>query len=154
MSPKRRSLDPAEPAALPWVTVAAVCENLLQEKDNVFAVVRVVDRFNIHTPSEIPPGAAGKLAMNAMVAVKAGDAPAGHHVIRIVINYPNGTTKPLPDFPCELNGDPAHGYTLGISLDLEVKEFGLHWFDVLWDEQVLTRIPFTIGLAEKPIEME
>lgn len=38
----------------------------------------------------------------------------------------------------------AQGANVQIHLTLAVKDFGMYWFDVMWGDEMLTRIPLDI----------
>jgi hypothetical protein len=52
-------------------------------------------------------------------------------------------------WPVEFLGG-ERGVNLKIVFTLQAPKFGLYWFDVLWRDEVLTRIPFR--LKSKSIE--
>lgn len=54
----------------PFLTIAVLCEKVLQEKDGVPSIIRVVDRITIsgHSPS-MPPT---QISPTLVVAMKAG----------------------------------------------------------------------------------
>jgi hypothetical protein len=50
------------PNTKPLVAVATLCEQILEEKDGVVSVIRVVDTYHVEPPKDLP---AGKVAVIA-----------------------------------------------------------------------------------------
>jgi hypothetical protein len=135
------------PNTKPFVQVACVCEKVLIESGNVPTIVRMVDTFNLNAPKDMPAGALGVTEVVALVGVKSGDV-TGTHTVKLVLWYPDGKSVQLAENPATLNGG-EHGHLMRYQLQLQVADMGLHWIDVLWDDEELTRIPFKL-LAATP----
>lgn len=137
--------------AKPWVALACVCEHVLHEKDNVMSAIRIVDIFHVAPrPPDMPSTAKQRIDIQALVGVKAGDL-SGPFTVQIVLCYPSGLRKELPPFPVTLKGG-EQGHNVSMRLTVEVREYGLYWFDVLWEGEMLTRIPFKLVLAAPSAE--
>lgn len=138
------------PNTKPLVQVAAVCEKVLQEKDNVLSAIRLVDTFYLlnepppNLPADIKPGA----QVTALVCLKSGDI-TGEHQIEIKMRNPSGETKAVGKWPVILNGG-EHGANLTINMVISAVEYGLWWFDVIWEGEVLTSIPLKLAPQPKP----
>jgi len=133
--------------AKPYVCAAFVCEKVLREQDDVPSAIRIVDRFTVNEAA--PPGMTGGVAFTAFVILKSG-AVTGRHPVHLRLNYPNGEQKDLPGTDAEFKGD-EHGISYTVQIMVEAKQYGLYWFDVVWEgKEVLTRIPFRLiqGLQE------
>jgi hypothetical protein len=87
-----------------------------------------------------------------VVAVKAGDL-AGNFTISIVMEDPkkNRVTL-LKESPVVLKGGDGVNVKIRFGLPYNAPD-GRYWFDVLWDSELLTRIPITLK-HEKPEEVE
>ncbi|MGE0359956.1 MAG: hypothetical protein AB7H93_08250 [Vicinamibacterales bacterium] len=142
----------------PFVTVAAFCEKLLIEADNVASAIRIVDTYKLGEVPDIPPGLSGVevvpvIELNGVIAIKSGDV-TGEHRIDLVMENPLGERKKIsPDggWPILLNGG-VHGANIKLKFPLGVKNYGLCWFDVLFDDALLTRMPLMLERAEKQTE--
>jgi hypothetical protein len=88
----------------PYVAVATFCERTLQEKDNVYSLVRIVDTITFPVAGEIPPPL---LQLTLMVILRAGDA-SGRYEVRFVMRKPSGerleTVRATIDFTGEERG--------------------------------------------------
>ncbi len=129
----------------PLVTAACVCEKVLQEKDNVPSIIRIVDTFFIQVPPEdFPKGVQPQLAMTAFVYLRAGDLK-GSFEIGLVLRSPSGKTTPVQKWPVVFQAGNEEGANLTIAFGIAKPELeGGYWFDVLWKDQVLTSIPFKV----------
>lgn len=128
------------PNPKPFVQVACICEKVLRENDDVPSLIRIVEVFTLEPPPKLPPGisASVTLPLTIFVALVAGDV-VGEHTLSINLTRPNGTTTRVSDLPVVFVG--GGGVNLQIGFNLQSPEEGLYWFDVLWVDEVLTRIP-------------
>lgn len=136
---------PSTAVPRPWVQVACICERVLMEPDSVASLIRVVDTFFIpDPPAELPPDVAKQLGTNLtiFVSLKSGNV-RGEHEIGIRFVPPDGLEPPVRRWPVEFRGDES-GVTLTIGFGLQGNRYGLYWFDVLWGDEVLTRIPLRL----------
>lgn len=128
----------------PYIQMAVICEKVLEEKDGVLSVIRVVDRFTISAsgptpPEEMPPGS---MELTIVVTIKAGFA-RGRYNLRVVPKAPSG--KQLTEFGTGIlvEGDDR-GANVVLRVRMEFREEGLYWFDVLLQDQLITRIPLRL----------
>lgn len=140
------------PNTRPLVAMAAVCEQILEEKDNVLSAIRLVDTFYVAPAPELPAGNLAGINLKLLVALKSGDV-TGRHELRLVLRTPTGKSTEVHKGPVVFSGG-EHGVNLKIQFAMPVKEFGLFWFDVIVGDDVLTSIPFklVLGLPTKPAE--
>jgi hypothetical protein len=144
----------------PFVQVACVCERFLQEPDKVISVIRVVDLLTLTQtpiPTAVPestlpqPALIQVMDFSIVVALKSGDLQ-GQFRLSIVMEDPKGTRIPLMrDSPVLLKGDDGVNAAIRFGLPYNAP-VGRYWFDVLWDDDVLTRIPFRLKRADAPVE--
>jgi hypothetical protein len=133
----------------PYVNVACICEKVLQEKDNVLSAIRLVDTYYLQPPPLMPEGITGAVDLSALVLLKSGDV-TGKSELGIQIRAPSGRVIELPEkWPVLLNGG-EHGVNFVMKFTMPVREFGLHWFDVVWQGEVLTSFPLKLVLGPQP----
>lgn len=132
----------------PFVQAALFAEKILRERDGVSSAIRIVDRYTVHslpaeteTETEIKE-AKGVFETTLFVCLKAGDV-TGEYELEIRHRTPSGKEKEFAKYPVVLKGGD-HGFSLAARMVFAVREFGLHWFDVMWQDTVLTSIPLTI----------
>lgn len=134
----------------PYVQVAAFCEKVLEEKDGVLSLIRVVDRIT-HTVAG--PGAPAEMQpfpyqLMLALTLKTGQARGGYN-LKIVRELPSGIREESqgPSFRIHFEGEGDRGQNLVLQLQLMFEQEGLHWFDVFLEEQLLTRLPLRVVYA-------
>lgn len=133
--------------SLPYVTAALLCEKVLREKDESLTLVRIVDRVqyrlevgpgNPPLPADLKP----VIPLQGLVSIKSGPV-TGDHIIKIFIQKPGSDRKEVFEQPVTfLGGD--HGQNIILNIGFVVESDGLYWLDVVFDEDLLTRIPVMI----------
>jgi hypothetical protein len=131
----------------PYITAALLCEKVLQEKDETLTLVRIADKlqYEVQGPA-LPEGAKPLIGLQGLIGIKSGPV-VGKHTLKIVGEKPNGERKELHVVPLELLGKD-HGQNIILNLVLGIDQDGLHWFDVIFDDELLTRIPLIITPLE------
>ncbi len=124
----------------PFLASALICERVLQEADGVLSLIRVVDRFFVRGKDKDMP--TSRIAGNLVIGMKSGFY-RGKMYIRIRPNTPSQEVLPTQDFPVLFEGEDR-GVGIVAPFKLDVKEEGLYWFDVLIEDQVITRIPMRV----------
>ena len=139
----------------PFVAAACFCEQVLQEDDGVLSAIRIVDTYTIPPlpPGvDVPPdGTRGVILVKGLISLKSGDV-AGSGNVALILHKINGeTTRLSPEggWPAVLQGG-EHGFNIKLQFGLGVKNFGLLWFDVTWNDELLTRIPLRLQQGESP----
>ena len=128
----------------PYLIVAAICERVLQEKDETISMVRMIDRLAVTvnalgSPEAMPPTVA---SITILISLKSGKA-RGRSTIKLRPEAPSGLKLPDQLLPVLFEGEDR-GVNLILNLSLLVDQEGVYWFDVLLEEQLLTRIPLRI----------
>lgn len=128
----------------PYLIAALLCEKVLQEKDETISVIRMIDRVVVTvnafgSPEILPPTAVN---ISALISLKSGSAK-GRGTIKVRVETPSGLKLPDQILPVLFEGDDR-GVNLIVGLNMLIDQEGVFWFDVLLDEQRLTRIPLRI----------
>jgi hypothetical protein len=142
MSKPRKNARGPEEAAGPYVALAIFCENALQEADGVLSAVRIVDTFTVSDPASLPAGVRPLLPLTALVGFRSGNAK-GNRKLRLVGNAPSGHKSNGFEQPVTFE-DEGSGVNFKVNLTLEVQGEGLYWFDVMLDDEFMTRMPLRI----------
>jgi len=133
------------------VQVAAFCEKLLEEKDGVLTPVRLVDTYYLAAPlPNLPADALPVVEVNGVIALKSGDL-VGKFTVGLVMENTRGerkTLSPEGGWPVVFNGG-EHGVQLQLKFHVAVQNLGLCWFDVMFGDEVLTRMPLMLRAAEQ-----
>jgi hypothetical protein len=130
----------------PFVQAACICEKVLIEPDNVASLIRIVDTLTL--PDRLPPDTLIAPILILFVSLKSGDV-VGEHEVGLQLNSPDGKASPRRKWPVVFSGG-EHGANLKFEFGLQPPQVGLYWFDVLWDEDVLTRVPFRLKSTGEP----
>ncbi len=143
----------------PYLSVAAICEQILEEKDGFVSAIRFIDKITL-TPAllNMPPEQLreASITINTLIVFKSGSYK-GKKTVKLLMVYPSG--KQLPSdmsFPVAFKGEET-GATLFIKIVFPPEEDGLYQLDILLDEDFVTRIPFRIIYGQtqpRPTGME
>lgn len=135
----------------PFVQVATFTDKVLREEGGVLSAIRIVDRFTVHNKPPITE-VKGVFETTLLVCLKSGDV-TGEYELKIRHRRPSGKQKEFGKYPIVLKGG-VHGFNLVARLTFAVQEFGLHWFDVMWQDAVLTSIPLMLVDGSQEAEGE
>lgn len=131
----------------PYVKAALLCENLIEGKDNVLSLIRVVDTINHveaspNPPAELPPFT---YPLVLLVSLVAGDA-IGRVDVRIDVRGPSGLKTTLCSLPVQFLNS-SNTQNLIIQAPFQFTKEGPHWFEIyLGDSQEpLTMVPLNIN---------
>jgi hypothetical protein len=128
----------------PYLAAAVLCEKVLEDKDGVLSAIRMVDRFvitaqGVGAPQNMPPV---PVNLSALIVFKSGDAK-GSYSVKIRPVAPSGRFAPEISLPIFLEGD-ERGANLLVNLGFQAVEEGLYWFDILLNEELVTRMPLRL----------
>lgn len=128
----------------PFLIAAIICEKVLQEKDDTVSIIRMIDRVTLTVPAIIAPEKLPPTTvnLNAFISLKSGRA-RGSHTLKLVIEAPSGIRQPEQLLPAFFEGEDR-GANLIIALNMTVDQEGLYWFDIFFENQLLTRIPLRV----------
>jgi hypothetical protein len=132
----------------PYLGAAVLCERAIQEPDGVLTLVRVIDKITGtvivpqgHDPDQMPPF---MVSLTLIIMLRAGEA-RGNYVVKVRPEAPTGAQLAATELPVSFTGsDDAQGVNLLVNLNFGAQYEGLHWFDVLLDDLLLTRVPLHI----------
>jgi hypothetical protein len=133
----------------PYLTAALLCERVLEEKDGTLSVIKIADRVTyraIGLPSDMKPLA----SVTCLVCLKSGPVE-GDHTLRIFVERPKGGKTLVSEIPVNLLGKD-HGRNFVLNLSVGIDQDGLYWFDVVFDDELLTRIPLLFVQEQAPAE--
>ncbi len=131
----------------PWVNVAVFCEKVLIERDGVVSAIRIIDTVLIPEDQGLPPGAA--IPVSVMVSLKSGDF-VGESLVSVMLEEPDGTRKPFPEKWPVIFAGGEQGVNLVANFLLGIQTLGLYWVEIIWNDEVLTRVPLKLSRAPGP----
>jgi hypothetical protein len=126
------------------LSVAVLCEKVLQEKDAVLSLIRIVDRFTVTISGPTPPEEMPTvpISLTLVLSFKAGFA-RGTFVVSVRGEKPSGELTPETKIPVLFEGD-ERGPNVMIAVNLQANEEGLYWFDVFLEGARVTRVPLRL----------
>ena len=137
------------PNTKPFVVVATMCEKVLLEADGVTSAIRIVDTFSVEPIANASPDARPVIQLSGLVALKSGDL-VGNFTVAVVFENADGertAVSPAGGWPVRFNGG-EHGVQIKLDFRVEINRLGLVWFDVLFEDELLTRIPVRLRAAD------
>jgi len=129
----------------PYLQAALFCERVLQEKDEVLSLIRVIDRVILRAVGSAPPDQmpAGIVACQAVIMLKTGSL-AGKYKLGLLPTTPSGKVLPETSVGILLEGGEDRGINVILNVQFLAQEEGIYWFDLKLENQLLTRIPLRL----------
>ncbi len=132
------------PESGPYLTIATFCEKAIQSREGMLSLINVADRFTISAvgpdaPSEMPIQA---LPWSLVLTFKSGEAH-GTYQIKITPELPSGIKLPSFTLPAHFEGR-NRGVQLILNLQMQIREPGLYWFWVHFEDQFVTKVPVEV----------
>lgn len=134
------------------MALAVLCQRMDRQADGSADIIGIVDGLNLDSPflNNQGVGETGgdvpTVMLTALVSIRAGDVRGGH-VLGVRGRYPSGFLGPTISRLVELT-DQMPAATLSVPLELELEQLGTYWFDVTFDQELLTRIPLMVRRGE------
>ncbi|MFQ5741338.1 MAG: hypothetical protein ACE5JX_20260 [Acidobacteriota bacterium] len=129
----------------PYLVAALICEQVLEEKSGVKTAVRIIDRITQRmvgrdVPETMPPITA---SFKLLIKLKAGKK-TGKHKMVVAFEEPfKGETQSLTQ-TIELEGSENSGIDLVLDLNIQLKQEGVHWFNIYCDDVLMTKTPVQV----------
>ena len=127
----------------PYLATAIFCEKVLHEKDGVLSAIRIVERINVSAgagaPDEMP---SVPVQLTALLMFKSGFM-RGKGTVTLTPQSPSVKRMPEAKFPALFEGEDR-GVNLVVNVGLQAEEEGLYWFDVCFEQELVTRMPLRV----------
>lgn len=143
------------PTKKPLVTAACLCEKVLNEADGVLSLIRVVDQYTVGASPDVVERLAPHLVVRLVLMLK-GNGNVGKHQIGIQLVGPTNKAQETRTIEIEFPDKPLGGANVVLQVAIGVvKNFGESRFDVTFDGEFLTSVPFRVlqapdSTSEKP----
>jgi hypothetical protein len=125
----------------PFVKAALFCEKMLQEKDGVASLIRIVDRVTQRAVGPVTPAAVVPFnyGITFVAMLTPGDA-RGRADFTVDMTPPSGVgTKQVANGTVHFEGE-TRGVNITAQMNLQLQQEGIYWFDIKVDGAVLTRM--------------
>lgn len=127
-------------APRPWVQVAAICHTALVENTGQLSVIRITDRIAIAgTTPEMQPQ---PLQLTVAILLKSGEM-RGQYNVKIRCTSPQGQETMGQEIMFLFEGGDR-GVQVVLPMAMVATEAGTYWFDLLVEDDVITRMPLTV----------
>ncbi len=128
----------------PYLRAAVLCENVIEDKQGVLSLIRVVDRFQhlavgSDAPAEMPPL---PVSVHLVLIFASGEAH-GRGEIRLAVQKPDGLSQDLSTVPVLWEGEDR-GANINLQLNMVLTIEGLYWIEVRLENELLTRVPLRV----------
>lgn len=128
----------------PYLKAALLCENVIEDRQGVLSLIRVVDRF---LQTSVGPGAPAEMSpltvsVHAVLMFVSGDA-RGSLTIHLALQKPSGLSQPLGTSTLQFEGEDR-GINLVAQMQLTLDSQGLYWIEVRLEEELVTRMPLRV----------
>ena len=129
----------------PHLSAAVICEKILEERDGVKSVIRIIDRVTRtavgpHPPQEMEPF---DYEMAMLVRFKSGRA-RGTYPLEIQLIKPSGESAPPMRRSILFEGEDDRGMDIVVNMRIKFDLTGIYWFNIILNNMHLTRIPFRV----------
>ncbi len=131
----------------PYLSAALICERVLAEQDGVASVIRIVDRVFFVIDEDGNP-ISPQYAFHLFITLKSG-AARGSFTLAVQMEKPSTETVPLLEAPVLFEGE-ERGVNIVYGVAFEPDGAGLYWFDVLFENERITRIPLRVVYQSQP----
>lgn len=137
----------------PYLAAAFFCEKVLEQKDDVISVIRIVDTFWVTIPPNMPSDVKPAIQITGLLSFKKATPgqEAEKHEVRMKMVSPSGKAPPVVSREINFKPGEIAGHNLIIGFNLGVEEFGLFQLQVsVDDDEIITRVPFRVLEAVSP----
>lgn len=130
----------------PYLRTACFCESVIEGKDGVLSLIRLIDLLTItvsgpEAPDDMPPVDASY----KLVVASVPGAAKGRHEVKIVPELPSGIRENDRALVVSVHFE-SEGKVTPILIDYRYRfeQEGLYWFHLLLDDQLWSKIPFQV----------
>jgi hypothetical protein len=134
----------------PLVQAACICENVLLDKDGVASLIRIIDQISVEIPEGIPKAMRLQAGFPIQIFVRIGSGDLIENgTLSIHGVRPDGTRHGKIEAKVELKG-AQHGTQVRSGFTVVDPQRGIYWFEVYWNNDLLTKMPLEVKLAAPP----
>ena len=132
------------PETGPYLKAAVFCDNVIEGKDGVLSLIRVIDRATLtaagpQAPAEMPPVARELKLVLMFISGRA----RGTHSVELKVEKPNGDIREEWSGTVFFEGEDR-GANLIIQMSFSFEIEGLYWFHLFVGDSLLTKLPFRL----------
>jgi hypothetical protein len=131
----------------PSLKVGALCEQVLEQKDGVISIIRLIDRLVItfqgkDVPKELPPG------ITEVTAVMCWVNGLGDYEAKVNVKTPDNEIIESGTLPFRLDSlESVHNQVVKMTIPVRVP--GHYWFEFILNEEMRGRVPLHVIYQRK-----
>lgn len=129
-----------------WVTTAALCSQVLEEKDDSISLIKLADKFSL-VVNQLNQGNLPSFIVPMFIAFR-GDAP-GTYKFTIAVESAGEKFDYPGEAEVEIKG-PERGHNIRISLTIPAPVEGMYWIGVYLDKELCVRVPVQVAYLKLP----
>lgn len=128
----------------PYLNMACLCENVIEDKSGVLSLIRVIDRVTRTVAGPEPPDALPPFdyQVKLVLMLKSGKA-RGRSTLKIVPEKPTGASMDPMTLTVHFEGEEK-GQNNIANMTFKIEYEGLYWFHVYLEDEKLTSIPLRV----------
>jgi hypothetical protein len=129
----------------PYLSAALVCEKVLEERNGVKSVIRIIDRVTHQAVGPNPPQEMVPFdyEMAMLIRFKSGRA-RGTYPLEIQLIKPSGESAPPMRRNILFEGEDDRGLDIVVNMKLKFDQIGIYWFNIDLNNVNITRLPFRV----------
>ncbi len=128
-------------APRPWVQIAAFCQNaIIEANTGALSVIKITDSVGV---AGMAPEMQPQPIQLTMAIILKSDQMVGQYHVRIRVTSPQGTQTLGQEILFVFEGGPRGVQTI-LPVGMIATEPGLYWFDIMIENDVITRVPLTV----------
>lgn len=127
----------------PYLKLGTICERVLEEKNGVLSLIRMVDRFTITVTGEEPPDQLPDV-LRFLTIIMSWVGGLGSHEAAFNIIYPGGETQRSPQSWSFSLDAMNRGHNIIVTLPVSMSKEGVYWIEFILNDQVKSRVPFQV----------
>ncbi len=130
----------------PYIKVACFCESVIEGKDGVLSLIRIIDTLTSTASGPEAPDSMPPLDVNfKLVVMSVSGLARGRHELRLLPELPSGIREHDHAFNASIHFEgEGKGANVLVDYRYQFEQEGLYWFHLLLDEQLWSKIPFYV----------
>jgi hypothetical protein len=125
----------------PYLKFGTICERVLEEKDGVLSLIRIVDKFTLTITGKEPPGQLPRV-VRLLTIIMSWVGGLGSHEAAFNIISPGGEIQQSPRSWSFTLDAINQGHNIIVTLPVSMAKEGVYWIEFILNDQVKSRIPF------------
>lgn len=136
----------------PYLLMAVLCQTAQQDQYGSFSVLNVLEQLVAGTNDPNAPVKMPTFRFQGHLAIQfAAGNSTGTHKLSVVPMQPSGERLDAVTQRIQFKG-PDHRATFISNVSMDISEEGLYWFDVSFDDIIVTRIPLRVRYERQYVE--